>query len=102
MRIIKKLSEMIDEELADSRRYIVCAEKYKGTDEDLAKLFYQLSIEEMGHVKMLHDAVVNKIEEYRRTKGEPPALMQELYDYIHEQEIEDTAEIKRMQTAFRG
>lgn len=102
MRIIKKLSEMIKEELGDSRRYIVCAEKYKGTDDDLAKLFYQLSVEEMSHVKMLHDAVVMKIEEYRREKGEPPALMLELYDYMHEQEIEDTAEIKRMQADFRG
>lgn len=102
MQIIKKLSEMIDEELADSRRYIVCAEKYKGTDDDLAKLFYQLSVEELGHARMLHDSVVGKIEEYRKEKGEPPALMMEFYDYVHEQEIEDTAEIKRMQADFRS
>ena len=38
---------------------------------------------------------------YRKTNGEPPAAMQAIYDYVHEQNIEEAAEVKRLQSMFR-
>ena len=56
---------------------------------------------EMQHMENLHAMVVEIISEYRRTKGEPPAVMMELYEYLHEKHIEDATEVKVMQSPFK-
>ena len=51
---------------------------------------------------MLHNQVTSIIDEFRRTKGEPPAVMLAVYDYLHEEQIEQAAEVKAMQAMFAG
>ena len=102
MKIIKKLYTMIEEELKDAEKYIMCALKYKEDDLELSKVFYQLSMEEMDHMRRLHEAVVAKIEAYRREKGEPPAAMLSVYEYLHGRQTEESTEIKIMQAEYRS
>jgi rubrerythrin len=102
MKIIKCLSELIGEELNDSDHYIELAMRWKTDEPDTADLFYELSIEEMGHVDKLHKEVTELIEEYRKEHGEPPKEMMVLYDYLHEKHISDAMHIKVKQGIYKA
>lgn len=101
MKIIKQLSDYIDEELDGAECYAKMAVKYKTERPDLAKMFYTMSIEEMNHMKYLHDAVVKIIEEHRKTKGEPPAPMMAVYEYLHEKHIDHAKEVRILQDQYK-
>lgn len=102
MKIIKKLSEMIEEELNDAEKYAICANKYKEDMPDLSRIFFELSNEELKHADKLHSAVVTIINEYRMNNGEPPENMMSIYDYLHEKQIEQKKGIKLLLDIFRG
>lgn len=101
MKIIKKLSDYIDDELKGAKKYAKCALKHKEKEPELAKLFYNMSLQEMEHVNELHKQVVAIIEKYRKESGDPPASMTAVYNYLHEKHIDEAAEIKAMQAMFK-
>ena len=100
MEIIRRISEKIDEELHDAEKYIKCAYKVEDEYPDLADTYYQLSVEEMKHVTMLHDAVVRIINDYKRD-NEVPESMQILYDYMHDRQIKWASKIKAKQEQYK-
>lgn len=102
MKIIKCLSELIEDELSDSSKYIDLAMKWKPDEPDTAELFYELSVEEMGHMERLHQEVSELIEDYRKQHGEPPKDMMVLYDYLHEKHIGHATQIKVKQGMYKA
>lgn len=50
MKTIECLSELIEDELSDAEKYVELALKYEDEDKETAKLFYDLSNEEMKHM----------------------------------------------------
>lgn len=100
MKIIKCLFEHITSELNDADTYAELALKYKPEDAATAKIFYDLSLEEVKHYTKLHDRVVALINDYKSKNGEAPEGMKALYDYVHEQMIEHAKEVKILQDMF--
>ena len=101
MVIVEKLSKMIDEELDDARKYAQCALNEKDEHPEVADVFFKLSGEEMEHMKMLHDSAVELIEAYKKEKGEPPADMLAVYNYLHKQHIEKATDVRTMQRMYK-
>ena len=101
MTIIKCLSEKIEDELKDASDYVDLAMKWKAEQPGVAELFYNLSVDEMGHMEQLHQAVQDIITAYRQKHGEPPKDMMVLYDYLHEKHIETATQIKVKQGMYK-
>ena len=101
MKLIKKISKMIEDEIEGAECYVKMALKHKEDRPELAKMFYSLSMDEMEHMSKLHGAVVEIIEEYRKEHGEPPAAMMAVYDYLREKHIDDAAEVRTMQAMYK-
>lgn len=102
MTIIKNISEMIEEELEDAEKYAKDALMHKDDDRDLAQAFFELSTEELRHANILHEQVVRLIKKHRAEKGDPPAVMQAVWDYLHKKHIEEATEIRRYHEQFEN
>ena len=100
MKIIKCIAEKIQEEVKDANAYIDLAMEWKSEEPEAADMFYQLSTEEIGHADKLHGVVVSLIKKYREKNGEPPAGMLAIYNYLHEQQIENAMRIKVKQKMY--
>ena len=101
MKIIEKLSEKISEEIHDAKCYAQMALETRETFPDLSRTLYEISTEEMGHMSRLHSAAADIIAQYRKDKGEPPAAMLAVYEYLHKKQIEQAAEVKALQAMYK-
>mgnify|MGYP007013871493 CR=1 FL=1 len=100
MQVIKCLSEDIEATLDAAEDTIKLAIKYKEEYPLAAKAFYTKSTILMDSIKTEHDAVVTLIEGYKKEKGEPPAPMMAIYNYMHERHITKAAAIKSLQDMY--
>lgn len=100
MRLIAKLSDMIEEEINDAGKYIRCALIHKEDNPEAARVFYNLSNQELEHMAILHNLVVNLISEYKKEHGDPPPEMQARYDWLHERHVEDANEVMVLQASY--
>lgn len=102
MKLIEQINDMIEDEIEGAMDYAEKAVEFKTEHRKLADTLYELSAEEMGHINRLHAEVVRLIEDYRKEKGEPPAGMLAIYEYLHKKHIDKVAEIKRYQEMYKA
>jgi len=102
MKLIEILSEKIDEEINDAKSYIEMAIEYKDDYPELSRTLSNISAQEMEHMTLLHNEVTLLIKKYRDTKGEPPAEMLAVYNYLHKKQIEKATEVRTMQSLYKG
>ena len=100
MKIIKCLCEDIESTLDAAEHDIKEALMYKEEYPIVAKSFYAKSVALMDTIKLQHDAVVALIDQVRKEKGEPPASMMAIYDYMHERQINKAAAIRALQDMY--
>lgn len=101
MKKIEEISNEIEDELKDACKYIDKALQCKESDKTSGDMYYQLSVEEMGHVDRLHKRVVDLISDYRKDHGDPPPEMQWRYDYLHKIYMDKATEIKVKQMMYK-
>jgi len=101
MKVIKILSEKIEEEIKDAKEYADMSIRYKEDYPELSRTLYNLSLQEMDHMNLLHNEVTVIIRKYRETNGEPPAEMLAVYDYLHNRQIEKALEVKTLQNMYK-
>ena len=101
MKLIKELSEQIEEELEGAEWYAKKALAYRTDHPELARTLHDIAEQEMRHVDLLHGEVVKIIEEHRKRYGEPPAPMKAVYDYLHEKQIEEANEVRMYLAQYR-
>lgn len=101
MKIIKILSQKIEQELDCAEDYAKLAIQYKDQYPQVARAFYDFSIIRMDGIKSLHDRVVALINDYQSKEGDPPAPMMAIYNYMHERHINQSVGIKKLQEMFK-
>jgi Mn-containing catalase len=101
MKIIQELTDMIEDELDGAHEYAQSALTMREDHPTLAKTFYDISLDEVKHINMLHDEVRKIIEKHRKEKGDPPAAMLAVYEYLHKKHIAKAAEIKSLQSQYK-
>lgn len=102
MKEIKELIEMVEEELEGACDYAKRAVELKDSSPNLAKTFYDISLDEVRHINLLHEEVKRLIEAHHREHGDPPAPMMAVYEYLHSRHVEKANEIKTYQAQYRG
>ena len=100
MKIIRCLSEQIEQELDAAEEYAKKAIQYKEDYPATAKVLLTLSTTHLDNIKMLHEQVATLIANVRKEKGDPPMGMQTLYEYLHERHIDKAAAIRNLQDLF--
>ena len=100
MKVIKCLSESIEETLDMAEEHAKKAIMFKEEYPVAARAFYNKSAVLMEAIKPDHDAIVALIEGYRKEKGEPPEPMMAIYNYLHERHVTQAAAIKNLQDMF--
>ena len=98
---IKQISERINDEIEGAECYARFALEFKENDPQLARVMFQTSEDELGHVNRLHDSVVALINKYRDEVGEPPEAMKAVYDYLHEQQIDRVKKVRILHEMYR-
>jgi AraC-like DNA-binding protein len=102
MKIIKELTEMIEDELEGALSYAKWAVDLKESEPAIASTFYEIAGQEMHHVNLLHDRVSETIRKHRDRDGEPPAPMMAVYEYLHSKHIDKAAEVKRYLEMYKS
>lgn len=100
-KIIRDVSKDIKCKITNADRDIRKAIERKSEYPSLANLYYDLSLGELSEALDLHEEVIHLIEKYRETDGEPPKTMLELWNFEHNNIMEDVSDIKILQEYFK-
>ena len=85
---------MMSEELHDAEKYARLYHQYKESDRQLSEMFKVLANQELEHSNMEHNQAVRLIRQYKDSGKETPPTMQAIWDWEHEQMVEEEKEVR--------
>ncbi len=100
MLVIKDINKAIKSKIRTAKCEADMALRYRADYPEVAKVFNELSKSDLQDIELLHSNVERLIMIYRQKNGEPPVAMQAIYDWVHQEMIEDVKEIKSLQNMF--
>lgn len=101
MKQIKTIVKDIKEEISGATHYAKLATQYKDTDKALADAYYSMANQELAHVDLLHAQAVRMIKAYQATGKEVPVAMQAVWDWEHENQVDDVARVRALLDAYK-
>lgn len=101
MKQIKTIVKDIKEELEGATHYAKLATQYKDTDKALADAYYTMANQELGHVDTLHAQAVRMIKAYQATGEKVPVAMQAVWDWEHENQVDDMARVRALLDSYK-
>lgn len=101
MKQIKTIVKDIKEEIGGATHYAKLATQYKDTDKALADAYYMMANQELSHVDALHAQAVRMIKAYQATGKEVPTAMQAVWDWEHENQVDDVARVRALLDAYK-
>lgn len=100
MKWIKDITEDMMEEVHDAKHRIERAMEFKPFYPDIAQRESEIATSELNHADKDHKSVVEIIEEFKKTKGEPPEYMLEFWNSEHKRYMEEYAHVRCMIDLF--
>ena len=98
MKMIKRLTDCISEELHDAQKYAEKYVEYKANDNSKwAARFKSMAEDEMNHAMNMHELAVEEIEKLRKVY-QPSQEMLDKWDKAHIEYVDKAAWIKQMLT----
>ncbi len=91
MERLKEITKQIWGELADAQKYIKCASKWK------SDMYYDLSVEEVGHAERLHSEGTEYVEAH---KDEEPTL-EVIWNWETEKILDMMRDVKVLQEMYK-
>lgn len=96
MKIIKEITDDMLEEIHDAKHRIERAMEFKPLYPDIARRESEIAAQELTHAEKDHASVVELIENYKKTKDDPPEYMLEYWNEKHKRYIDKYARVKCM------
>lgn len=101
MDTIKKLLDLINDELEDAMTYAEKAVKCKATHPDMAEMFFSLSMDELKHKNMLQNHLQKAVKECAEDCPEKAEAVNMLYDFELDRNISWENSIRQYQAMYR-
>lgn len=102
MREIKEVVRDIKCELKHAYKFAEEANKHKMEYPTLADAYYKIANDNLSHMDILHKEIVALIDKVKKSGREIPRGMMDVWEFEHEEMIEEAAEIKAMLMMYKG
>lgn len=102
MKELKEIIGDIGESLENAECYAKEAVKHKEQFPALASTYARIAQDELNHVDMLHRHAVEMIESKERSGAEVPASMRAVWDWEHEKQIDEAADVRRLLDMYKA
>lgn len=102
MKIIKNICMSVRNSLKDAKEYAKLAAEYKYQDQELADIYASIAENHLSAIDELHSVAVRYINDAKQSGKQVPFGMQDIWDWEHQNMIDEAASIRVLLNMYRG